>query len=85
MRVPFNQVTDAMLERSRESIEDRMYMEYYHLDDPDPVCSMCCHFVHGSNQCERCDDEDEYYYVDVDPDDDACDDYEFDELRWDDG
>ena len=84
MRVPFNQVTDAMLERSRESIEDRMYREYYHLDEPDPVCKMCKHFVNGINQCERFNDDEsseDYgeYYVDVDPDDDACDDYDYNE------
>ena len=78
------EMSDADLERARESIEDRMYREFYHIDEPDPVCSECTHFINskdGKCECERFNDDEDSedygeYYVPVNADDEACDDFE---------
>lgn len=67
-------MSDADLERARESYDNYMYRMYYG-DDTEPTCSECTHYCGG--QCERMDEEtEEYDYVDVGADDDVCDDFE---------
>ena len=73
------EMSDAQLEHARQTIEDRMYRDYYHEDDPDPKCRYCTHYC--DHLCERWNDDedsDDYgeYYVEVDPDDDACENFD---------
>ena len=72
------EMTEDELEEALQEHYNRMYEEYYHLNEPEPCCKNCQHFAPAWNghpsQCE-CDDkysdEDEEY--DKADEDDYCD------------
>lgn len=77
MRMLF-EMSDAELDRQREILDNRLMDEYYGTDFP--KCRQCVHYIASCRQCEReNEDEDDYVYAYVNPDDDACDDFEADE------
>ena len=70
MRRNLFEMSDAALEREREKYDARLYKQYYG-DDTEPTCSECTRYCGG--QCERFDEAtEEYDYVDVNPDCEAC-------------
>ena len=83
----FRQMSDAQLERARESYDAYLYRQYYG-DDIEYHCKDCTHYCPARKgehaQCERLNDDDEEYYVDVNPDDDVCKDFEAEEVEEDD-
>lgn len=85
------EMSDAELDRIAESHYDRMYRDYYHLDEPEPCCKLCSHYD-GTN-CEKLLDamtEEEYDAMEESndwseverDDDDYCDDFEMKEADY---
>lgn len=73
------EMSDAELERARESYDKAMYKAYYG-DEEEPTCSECTHYC-SDGTCERFNDDEDSedygeYYVPVNADDEVCDDFE---------
>ena len=77
----FNQISDFQLNAMVERHYDKLLDEFF--DQPDYYCKNCTHYVRSTKQCEHEDKDDEFTYMDVNPDDDACDDFELDEYSFD--
>ena len=80
--IKFNQISDFQLNAMVERHYDKLLDEFF--DQPDYHCEHCTHYVRSTKQCEWETDDDDFTYKDVNPDDDACNDFELDEYAFDD-
>ena len=71
MTRPLFTMSDAELDRAVEAHYDRMYRQYYHLDDPEPCCGLC-RYYDGSLYCKGKEETEKEA-------DDCCDDFQVDE------
>ena len=72
-------MSDRDIDMAAERYYDRL-LDEWERNQRDFCCGECRNFLKTASQCCRYDTEsDEEYYVDVDSDDDACDNFEYNE------